>query len=108
MAALRVDLFFAPIHLRRARGSCRHALSTKGRKSGIEPAYHLQQRVLNTIYQGWTNCGSLSFPKNYRFVYNFLFLLQSVEILSNGTLAASVPESITFASRSKKKYVTEA
>jgi len=38
----------------------------------------------------------------------FLFILQSVEILQNGTLAAIVPYSITFASRSEKKYdVTE-
>ena len=39
----------------------------------------------------------------------FLFLLQSVEILLNGTVVASVPYSITFASRSKKNYdVTQA
>jgi len=45
----------------------------------------------------------LSFPKTY-----FLFLLQSVEILKNGTVVASVPRRFTFASRSKKDYVTEA
>jgi len=39
----------------------------------------------------------------------FLFRLQSVEILQNGTVVAGVPHSITFASRSKKNYdVTEA
>jgi len=47
--------------------------------------------------------------KNYVFVYHFLFLLQSVEILKYGTVVASVPYSITFASRSKNDYdVTEA
>ena len=38
------------------------------------------------------------------FVFHFLALLQSVEILSNGAVVASVPYSITFASRSKKNY----
>jgi len=39
----------------------------------------------------------------------FLFLLQSIEILQNGTVVASVPCSSTFASRFKKNYyVTEA
>jgi len=53
-------------------------------------------------------CGSFSFPKKYVFVFYFLFLLQSVQILQNGTVVASVPYSITFASRSKKIYdVTE-
>ena len=37
------------------------------------------------------------------FVFHFLALLQSVEILSNGAVVASVPYS-TFASRSKKNY----
>jgi len=36
--------------------------------------------------------------------FYFLFLLQSVEILQNITVVASVPYSITFASRSKKNY----
>ena len=39
----------------------------------------------------------------------FLFLLQTVEILWNGSVVASVPHSMAFASRSKKNYdVTEA
>jgi len=38
----------------------------------------------------------------------FLHLLQSAEILQNGTVVASVPYSITFASRSKMNYVIEA
>jgi len=43
------------------------------------------------------------------FVLYFLFLLQIVEILKSGTVVASVPYSIAFASRSKKNYdVTEA
>jgi len=51
----------------------------------------------------------MSFPKYHLFVLYFLFLLQSVEILQNGTVVATVPYSITFASRSKKNYdVTEA
>jgi len=42
----------------------------------------LLKRAFEVIYQGWPNCGSLSrFPKNYIFVFYFLFLLQSVEIL---------------------------
>ena len=54
-------------------------------------------------------CGFFSFPKNCVFVFYFLFLLQSVEILQNGTVVARVPYSITFASRSKNNYyVTEA
>ena len=53
--------------------------------------------------------GSLSFPKNYIFVLYFLFLLQSVEILWSGTVVASVPYGISFASRSKQSHgVTEA
>jgi len=35
-------------------------------------------------------CGSLNFPKNYIFVFYFLHLLQSVEILQNGAVVASV------------------
>jgi len=39
----------------------------------------------------------------------FSFLLQSAEILQNGTVVASVPYSITLASSSKNNYdVTEA
>jgi len=45
-------------------------------------------------------CGSLSFSKNYIFVFYFLLLLQSVEILQNGTVVASMPYSVTFASGS--------
>jgi len=41
-------------------------------------------------------------------VFYFLFLLQSAEILYNGTVVAISPYSITFASRSKKNYVTKA
>jgi len=53
-------------------------------------------------------CDSLSFLKNFIFVLYFLFLLQSVEILKNGAVVASVPYSITFVSRSIKNYdVTE-
>ena len=49
------------------------------------------------------------YAKNYNYMQkiicsHFLALLQSVEILSNGAVAASVPYSITFASRSKKNY----
>jgi len=34
--------------------------------------------------------------------------LQNIEILQNGTVVASVPRNVTFASRSKKNYdVTE-
>jgi len=68
----------------------------------------------NAISQGWPNCGSrtacgsLSFPKIYVFVFYLLFLLQSVEILWNGTVVARVSYTITFASRSKKIHdVTE-
>jgi len=35
--------------------------------------------------------------------FYFLFLLQSVEILQNGTVVASVPYSITCASHSQKE-----
>jgi len=43
------------------------------------------------------------------YIFYFLFQLQSVEILLNGTVACSVPYSFTFASCSKKNYVvTEA
>ena len=52
--------------------------------------------------------GSLNFSKNYVCFY-FLYLLQSVEILQNVALIASVPYSNIFASHSKKNYdVTEA
>jgi len=41
-------------------------------------------------------------------VFYFLFLLQSIEILQSGVVVASLPNSITFASRPKKNYdVTE-
>jgi len=49
-------------------------------------------------------CGSLSFPKN-RFC--FLFPSQTVEILQNGTAVASVPYSITFASRLLRIMVSQ-
>jgi len=62
--------------------------------------------------RGWTSCGLRAF-RNFIYLFFiflfFLFHLQSVEILQNGTPVASVPYSITFASRSKKYYdVTEA
>ena len=42
-------------------------------------------------------------------VLYFLLLLQSVGILQNGIVVASVPHNVIFASRSKKNYnVTEA
>ena len=55
-------------------------------------------------------CSSMKLPKNYIFVFHFLFLLQSVEnckmVLWH--VAASMLCSITFASRSKINYdVTE-
>jgi len=42
--------------------------------------------------------------KKFYISFSFLALLQSVEMLSNGAVVASVPYSITFASRSKKNY----
>jgi len=64
--------------------------------------------LLKGLDQAWPNCGSLnlcmgslSFPKNYIFGLYFLFPWKSAEIFQNGTVAASVPYSITFASRSK-------
>ena len=71
---------------------------------------------------GWLNCGSqshaalrtfafgsLSFSKNYVFVYYFLFVLQVEKYFKSGTVVASMPHSITFASRYKKNCdVTEA
>jgi len=65
------------------------------------------------VDQGWPNCGSWAicgysnlctrlfelFDKLYICFY-FLYLLQSVEILQNGALIASVPYSNIFASHS--------
>ena len=54
----------------------------------------------------WVRLFQLS--KKLYICFYFLFLVQSVEILQNDTVVATVSHSITFASCSKKSYdVTE-
>jgi len=63
--------------------------------------------VLKAYTRGGETAALWAFRK-IMFAFNFLLLLQNVEILWKGTVVASVPCSITSASRYKNYDVTEA